>query len=176
MAKYRIQIHVGDVVQTLTEIEGAFTDPSPLMRDALLTMIRSTQLTFEAQGRPNPWDDLADSTIRKRFARARGARGGGQLGSLGTLGSIQILRDTGLLFQSVGGGANGPFATADGFGESDETSAIIGTNRPGADALQLGHSRGYFPPRVYLQILDQDEEDIVTMSADWFLQVGPYAA
>lgn len=176
MARALLKIHVGDVVQTLTVIEAALADPAPLMRDVLLVMIRSTQLTFEAQGRPQRWDDLADSTIRRRFAVARGARGAASQGSLAILSSIQILRNTGLLLQSVGGRATGAFAEADGFGDSDETSAIIGTNRPGADALQLGHSRGYFPPRVFLLIQDQDEQDIVDMSADWFLQVGPYAA
>lgn len=157
MASFTINIQVADVVKTLTLIQDAFHDPSELMKDVLLVMLRSTQQNFEAQGRPERWQPLAQSTIDRR-------RGGGK--------DVKILRDTGLLLQSVGGSAAGAFEAEDGFGESDKFTAAIGTNRPGAEALQLVIAGG----RVFLLFQDQDEEDIMDMASDWFLRVGPYVA
>jgi phage gpG-like protein len=171
-----VRVQVGEVVEVLTLIESAFDDPTPLMRDVLLVMIRSAQLTFEAQGRPTRWHDLAESTIRGRFKKAMKGPGAKSLGSLGVLGSILILRDTGLLFQSIGGNAVGAFEGADGFGEADRLSATIGTNRPGADALQLGAPENNLPAREYLLFQPQDEDDIADMSIAWMMRQGPYAA
>jgi phage gpG-like protein len=175
MASFEITIHVGDVVHVLTIMEAAFENPAELMKDVLLTMIRSTQLTFEANGRPSRWDDLKESTERKRFAKAMRGQRARNIGALAVLGGLQILRDTGLLAQSVGGGASGAFDTSDGFGDSDQLSAIIGTNRPGWQN-QFPDSRGWRVAREFLLIQDQDEEDIAAMALDWFLRRGPYAA
>jgi hypothetical protein len=88
--------------------------------------------------------------------------------------SLQILRDTGLLLQSVGGGAAGPFETADGFGESDQTTATIGTNHPGA-WNQFADTRTNRPERIIFIFQDQDVSDLADMGETWFLRVGPYA-
>lgn len=174
MASFTIQIHVGDVVQTLTVVEQALDDATDFMKDVLLIMIRSTQLTFEAQGRPR-WDDLKESTERKRFALAMRGSGAGRRGTLAVLGNLPLLRVTGLLLQSVGGGAAGPYNSADGFGDSDDESAIIGTNRPGWQN-QFRDSRGWREAREFLLFQDQDERDIMDGAVDWVLRRGPYAA
>jgi len=175
MATFTVTFQVGDVIQTLELVQASARDPSPFMSDVLLLMIRSTQLTFQAQGRPDRWNDLAESTVKARFRRAARGRGAAAFGSLGILGSIRILQDRGNLLQSVGGGASGPFSTSDGFGESDEFSAVIGTNHPGW-RNQFPDTRGWRDARLFLLWQDQDEEDVAAMGMDWFLRVGPYAA
>lgn len=171
MATFELRVQVGDVVRVLTLVEHALRDPSDLMSDVLLVMIRSTQITFDVQGRPNPWDDLAESTRRRRLRKA----GIDPDDAGAAVGAIQILRDSGLLFQSVGGNSSGPFSNADGFAESDELSATIGTNRPGWQN-QFADTRGTRPERPFILFQDQDEEDVMAMAEDWFLRVGPYAA
>lgn len=173
-ASFNLQIQVGDVTHVITLIELAVDDASELMRDVLLVMIRSTQQTFEAQGRPARWADLAESTVLKRLRRAMRLQRVRDLGSLGAVGSIQILRDTGLLMQSVGAGASGSFSAADGFGDSDAFTAVIGTNRPGWQN-QFPDSRGWRPERPFLVFQDQDEEDIADMAMHWLMRTGPYA-
>jgi phage gpG-like protein len=168
-------VQLGDSLDTLAQIEAALGDATPLMQDLLLLMIRSTQLNFEAQGRPLPWAPHAESTIRRRFGFAMKQKGAKAKGTLAVLGSIWILRDQGLLAQSVGGGASGPFQSADGFGASDEHSAVIGTNRPGWQN-QFDDSRGWREARPFILWQDQDEEDAGAMGMDWIMRTGPYAA
>lgn len=182
-----LRIQVGDVVEVVVGIRTQLEDPAPFMADCLLVMIRSTQLTFEAGGRPTRWTPLAPSTIEKRLRRnAKGratlkAANKKQYGAaavkaqdryFAAVGQIQILRDTGALWLSVGGSATGAFETEDGFGESDRFTATLGTNRVQAYALQFVIAGG----RIFLLIQDQDEEDIMDMSVEWVMKTGAYAA
>lgn len=191
-ASFTIQFQAGDVIRTLQVVEAAYRDPSDLMADTLLLMIRSTQLNFEAQGRPTRWAGLAESTIQRRLSKTK--KGAAKVKALKTAAkkgfgpklfkaaetyiaaghALQILRDTGLLLQSVGGGASGPFETPDGFGESDDLTATIGTNHPGA-YNQFPDTRTNRPERIIFIFQEQDVEDVTQMAADWFLRVGPYA-
>lgn len=171
-----MQYQVGEVTQVLRMMEAGFEDASDLMKDVLLVMIRSTQLNFEMQGRPEPFADLAESTERRRYAKAMGAPGAGALGSLATLGSLMILIDSGLFMQSLGAGADGAFEAADGFGEFDEYTATLGSNRPGADVLQTGYPPHNLPAREVVLFQERDVEDMMQMAADFALRVGPYAA
>lgn len=175
MSSFTLTIHVGDVVHVLTVIEAAFDNPEPFMQDVLLVMVRSTQQNFVAQGRPDRWSDLAESTVARRFARAMKGKGSKKLGSLAVLGAIEILRDTGILAQSVGFGASGPFSTSQGFGEADKTSAVIGTNAPGWQN-QFPDSRGRRVARVFILWQVQDEEDVGEMGIHFFTRTGAYAA
>lgn len=170
-SEFTISFQVGEVVQMIRMVEARLDDPTPLMQDVLLVLIRSTQLTFEAQGRPDRWDDLAESTERARFRKADKGRG-----SLAALGGMQILRDSGLLAMSLGAGASGEFTHPYGFGEADKFTAVLGTNRPGAEAHQLGYPTGNIPQRIFILFQEQDYEDIETMTMDYFLVQGPYAA
>lgn len=181
---YTLQYQLGDAVKTLTVTEARLEDASDLMADALLLMIRSTQLNFEEQGRPQPFYPLAQSTIDKRLGVSAGKFAGGSGKSavkkqnkyFAMVGAIQILRDTGLLMQSLGAGSSGAFEAADGFGESDKTSATLGTNRPGADALQTGYAPNNLPAREYVLFQEQDDEDLLAMAEDFFTASGPYAS
>lgn len=175
MATFTLEYHVGEAKKLLHMIEVRAEDASDLMNDALLLMIRSTQLNIEAQGRPVPFADLADSTKRRRFGKAIKAKGAKAKGTLAVLGSIMILRDTGLLMQSLGAGASGAFESADGFGEFDKFSATLGSNRPGADALQEGYAPHNLPAREYILFQTEDVDDLSRMTEDWLTGSGPYA-
>lgn len=172
---YSIVYQAGAVVEVVTLVQSRLEDATELMADVLLLLIRSTQLNFDAQGRPDQWADLAPSTTRARFAKGMKGRGAKAKGSLAVLGSIQILRDTGLLMQSLGEGRSGSFETADGFGESDKFTATLGTNRPGADALQTGVPERNLPAREYVLFQAQDYDDIGQMHEDFVLGLGPYS-
>src|SRR5687768_16897595 len=69
-----LRIQVGDAVEVVRVVETQLEDPSELMQDSLLVMIRSTQLTFQAQGRPDRWTPLAQSTIEARLRKNAGGR------------------------------------------------------------------------------------------------------
>ena len=173
MTSIRLQIQVGDVRDTLKSIHLAFADASPFTGDVLGIMLRSTQLNFEQQGRPKKWDELAPSTKRARMRKlAAGGRSKKKLAQLA--GSMLILRNTGHLLQSVGGGASGPFEQQGGFGQSDRDSAIIGTDNPGG-YNQWPNPRTGAPARLIFVWQDQDERDVLEMADDWFTRSGPYA-
>jgi phage gpG-like protein len=193
MAAINIDFQAGDVVETLKFIEAGLADPSEIMRDVLLVMIRSTQLNFDAQGRPAKWAPLAQSTILHRLAKTKTGRtrlatskrlakkgGSGPAAKkaganlFASAGSLRILQDTGLLLQSVGGDASGAFSTGDGFGESDQTTAIIGTNNVAAYNHWPDPRTGR-PERLIFVWQDADEEDVMAMAEDFVLHAGPYA-
>lgn len=186
-----LRIQVGDAVEVVKAIETQLEDPSELMQDVLLFMIRSTQLTFEAQGRPSRWTPLAQSTVESRLRKNAGGRSalkagrrsgvGGDLSGpkavaaqnkyFAAAGSIQILRDTGGLMMSVGGNASGAFESDEGFGESDKFTATLGTNKVQAVPLQFIIAGG----RPFLLIQDEDEEDIMDATVQFVMKTGPYA-
>lgn len=180
---YSLQWQLGDTIKVLTLVETRAKDATDLMKDSLLLMIRSTQLNIEAGGRPTPFAPLAQSTIDARLGVSAGKFAGGfgksavkkQNKYFGMVSSLKILRDTGLLMQSLGAGASGIFEEADGFGEYDASSATLGTNRPGADAIQLGYPPNNLPGREYILFQVQDEDDLLVMAEDFYTGAGPYA-
>lgn len=209
MPNFTLEIQTGDVIRVVTLLEASYRDPTALMQDILLLMIRSTQLTFEAQGRPEKWAELSPATVaqrlrqiqkktrrkiipdvrpdRRRVVKSDSAEHKKKLAIYKKLfkpsdkfyaavGSIRILRNKDLLFQSVGGNAVGPFEAAGGFGSAEKFVATIGTNRPGADALQHGVPEHNLPPRLYLLIQAQDEVDAADLGIQFMLRTGPYAA
>jgi phage gpG-like protein len=174
MSNPPIRLISGTMMADVRAIEAHGRDASLLFQDVLQLMIRSTQLTFEAQGRPAHWDDLKESTMMQRLGKALKGKGAKKLGSLGLLASIQILRDTGALMRSVGLGSNGPFEADDGFGEADTHYAAVGTNSPGWQN-QFPDTRGWREAREFLLFQQQDVEDILDMTEDWLLARGPYS-
>lgn len=174
MTDFSIVVQVGDVLREVNLIQASAEDATDLMKDVLLLMIRSTQKTFEAEGRPTHWDAHKDSTERARFARAMKGASARKLGSLATLGSFNILRVTGLLAHSVGFGAGGAFEAEQGFGESDKFTAVLGTSQPGWQN-QFPDSRGWRDAREYLLFQAEDEKDASAMALDWLMRRGPYA-
>ena len=190
---FTMSFQAGDVVRVLTVMQTAMDNPTELMRDILLVMIRSTQLNFEAGGRPTRWTSLQPATILRRLRRTQKGRAAvkklnkaatkgkpdavpTQMDTLlGLMASVQILRDTGLLFQSVGAGASGEFSTSDGFGVAEKYAAVLATNRPGADAHQLGYPEGNIPERPFFLLQPEEEGDISDMGMQWLMRTGPYA-
>lgn len=188
MANLFLNIQVGDAVETVLVVEEQLADPTVLMQDALLMLIRSTQLTFEAQGRPQRWTPLAMSTIRGRLQKNAGGRAALRAGDkapnlsgkdavkaqnqfFAAVGSVQILRDTGALAMGVGFGASGAFETPEGFGESDKFTATLASTHLGAEALQFVIAGG----RPFLLIQDVDEEDIMDAAVQFVMATGPYS-
>lgn len=209
MPTFTLEIQTGEVIQVVKLLEASYRDPTALMTDILLLMIRSTQLTFEQQGRPEKWADLSPATIAQRLRKIQKSTRRKILPDVrkdsrkvvkadkserarklavykklfkrsdkyyAAVGSIQILRNKGLLFQSVGGNAAGAFEAAGGFGEADKFTATLGTNRPGADALQGGVPEHNLPARPFLLLQPQDETDAADIGIQFMLRTGPYAA
>ena len=188
MPDLALRIQVGDAVETVLVVEEQLADPTVLMQDALLILVRSTQLTFEAQGRPTRWTPLAMSTIRGRLRKNAGGRAALRAGDrapnlhgaaavkaqdkfFAAAGSVQILRDTGALAMGVGYGAAGSFETPEGFGESDKFTATLASTHPAAEALQFVIAGG----RPFLVIQDVDEEDVMDATVQFVMATGPYA-
>lgn len=163
MAEQILTIDLRDAMQMLGGVESRLSDATPLMKDVFLLGLRSTALNFQAQGRPTRWDELAPST---KARRRQGPNAGG---------GMRILQNFGLLLQSVGGGASGPFAEAGGFGDYDRESAVIGTNHPGA-YNQWPNDRTGAPARVFMLWQSVDEEDAGAMQQDFVLGIGPYSS
>lgn len=177
MTTAALSLDVRDGLAMLRQVEARANDATPLMKDALLLMIRSTQLNFQAQGRPDKWDDLALSTILRRALKAlkgKKSQKAKMKAAPSVIAGLQILRDTGRLMQSVGVGATGPFDAAEGFGESDESTATIGTNAPGWQN-QEADTRGWRVARPFLLFQEQDVDDLTQMAMDWMTGSGPYA-
>jgi phage gpG-like protein len=174
MSTALLQLQAAPALALVRGVEEAASDASAFMKDSLLVMIRSAQLNFEAGGRPR-WTDHAESTERRRFRKGMKGKNAKKMGSLAVLGGLLVLRDTGRLGGSVGLGQSGAFDTGDGFGESDEFTAAIGTNAPGWQN-QFDDTRGWREAREFLLFQDQDAEDITQMGLDWFMRTGPYAS
>lgn len=192
MTSVNLRFQIADVAHTLGGIETRLEDPSPLMQDVLLVELRSVQRRFEAQGSPERWHELAQATIQQRLGRtAKGRKAreavdlrrtklsgkkavASQNRYIQQVGAMQILRNTGLLLQSIGGSASGPFSTADGRGESDQTTAGITTSNPGA-WNQFANARTGAPARIIFAWEEQDVDDVQAMAADFVTMRGSYA-
>ena len=156
---------IEELTRDLEGMAGRAVDMTKWARDiAELIMLRSAQQNFIAQGRPNRWDDLAEATIAARRNRDSS--------------SVQILRDTGLLMQSLApvGAVYGPAGNQYSIRRISPTFAEVGTNRPGADAHQDGTTnagRGHqttIPARPFLLFQAQDVEDLASTAADFIVE------
>ena len=111
----------------------------PLMKNIAGIMADATEENFSQQGRPDKWQELAESTIEKR--KTAGHWPG------------QILQVEGRLATSI-------------TTQYDNESAIIGSNLNYAAIHQLGGQAGKnksvsIPARPYLKLTDDDLEDIL---------------
>ncbi|MFZ2490738.1 MAG: phage virion morphogenesis protein [Thermoanaerobaculia bacterium] len=133
-----------DVHAQLEGIGQRIEDMSPIMRGAVRdVLIRSAQENFQAQGRPDRWPDLKESTRKRKR------------------GTDLILQDSLLLVRSLS-----PDGNQYSINHHDEHSVTIGTTRPGAKNHQEGLTR---PQRRFLVVQDEDIEDIKTIIADFAL-------
>ena len=111
----------------------------PLMKNIAGIMADATEENFSQQGRPDKWQELAESTIKKR------KKAGHWPG--------QILQVEGRLATSI-------------TTQYDNESAIIGSNLDYAAIHQLGGQAGKnksvsIPARPYLKLTNDDLEDIL---------------
>ena len=139
---------VADVTTMLQGVSDRMIDETPAMQAIETVMLRSAQLNFVEQGRPTPWVPLKEATVKQRRGNGEGA---------------QILRDTGLLMQSIAPGAGNEYSTRD----VTPQSVQIGTNRPGASAHQYGSAR--MPQRMFLEHQEQDISDYKIIIADFLV-------
>lgn len=111
----------------------------PLLKNLAGIMADATEENFSQQGRPDKWQELAESTIKKR------KKAGHWPG--------QILQVEGRLASSI-------------TTQYDDESAVIGSNLDYAAIHQLGGQAGKnksasIPARPYLSLSNEDLEDIL---------------
>jgi phage gpG-like protein len=126
---------IPQLVESLEATGGRMENLVPALEAITLVMLRSAQVTFEAQGRPEPWDRLTKKTARRK-------------------GSSLILEETGYLRQSLT-----PSGNSYSLKNLTATSATIGTNRPGASAHEEGDPERNLPQRKFLVHQPEDIAD-----------------
>lgn len=129
--------------QTLNRIEWAVGDLTPLMRGVAAEMASQTEENFEEEGRPD-WTDLSDVTTERR------AKNGNWPGQM-----LQV-------------SAAGLAASITSY--SDDSSALVGSNKPYAAMMHFGgeqsefpHLWGDIPARPYLPM---DAEGVLQPEAE----------
>lgn len=110
------------------------------MSDIADVMLEAVQRNFEEEGRPRKWTPLAKSTAKQKV--------GGK-----ERGEHPILRLSGDLFDSIDA-------------RSGRTTATVSTNREYAPIHHFGGKAGRnkkveIPPRPFMILTDDDEEEIV---------------
>ncbi|MFL1515284.1 phage virion morphogenesis protein [Pseudomonas prosekii] len=129
--------------QTLTKLEQAIGDLTPLMQSIAAELASQTEENFEHEGRPQ-WPELSDTTTEHRAKQGHWPGKILQVSAAGLAASITT--------------------------QSDARSAVVGSNKPYAAMMQLGgkqadfpHLWGDIPARPYLPI---DHEGILQPEAE----------
>jgi len=137
-----IKLDNAEVNAKLIEVARHCEDMLPLMKNIAGIMAHSTEENFKNEGRPDKWQELAESTIkhRKKIGHYPG----------------QILQVTTQLASSI--------STM-----YDNNSAVIGSNLAYAAIHQLGGQAGKnnsveIPARPYLQLVDEDYTEIIDVT------------
>lgn len=140
---FTVQLEHQRLQETLRTIEWAVGDLAPLMRRIAAELASQTEENFEAEGRPD-WQPLSDVTTERR--KESGTWPG------------EMLR------VSAGGLANSISR------HSDDSSALVGSNKPYAAMMQFGgdksdfpHLWGDIPGRAYLPM---DAEGALQVEAE----------
>ena len=118
----------------------------PLLKNLAGIMADATEENFSQQGRPDKWQELAESTIKKR------KKAGHWPG--------QILQVEGRLASSI-------------TTQYDDESAVIGSNLDYAAIHQLGGQAGKnksvsIPARPYLKLSEADFKEILESTKEFF--------
>lgn len=113
-----VELNSPQLQERLRRIEWAVGDLSPLMRSIADELASQTEENFEEEGRPD-WAGLSDATIERR------EKNGNWPGQI-----LQI---------SAGGLA------ASITSHSDDSSALVGSNKPYAAMMQFGGEQSSFP-------------------------------
>lgn len=139
-----IQIDNKAVTEKLLELAQKGENLRPLMKNIAGIFAYSTEENFKNEGRPK-WQDLAETTKKQRQKKRKWPG--------------QILQVEGQLASSV----NTYY---------DNDSAVIGSNLDYAAIHQLGGQAGKnksatIPARPYLQLTDDDFEEIIAETEDF---------
>ena len=134
-----IKLDNKEVERALLEVAQKCEDMRPLMKNIAGIMADSTEENFAQEGRPDKWQELAESTIKKR------TKTGHYPG--------KILQVEGQLATSV-------------TTYYDKESAIIGSNLAYAAIHQLGGQAGKgkktkIPTRPYLNLTESEYKEII---------------
>ena len=134
-----IRIDNKAVQDALLKVAAKAETLRPLLKNLAGIMADATEENFSQQGRPDKWQELAESTIKKR------KKAGHWPG--------QILQVEGRLASSI-------------TTQYDDESAVIGSNLDYAAIHQLGGQAGKnksasIPARPYLSLSNEDLEDIL---------------
>lgn len=138
--------------QTLTKVESAIGDLTPLMKGIATELATQTEQNFENEGRPQ-WPELSDTTTERRSKNGNWPGQILQVSAAGLAASITT--------------------------HATDRSAVVGSNKPYAAMMQFGgkqedfpHLWGDIPGRPYLPVdLDgslqpEAEEAIMQLTLD----------
>ena len=134
-----IKIDNKEVNERLLELAERGENLRPLMKNIAGILASSTEDNFREEGRPDKWQDLAESTKKQRTKKRKWPG--------------QILQVEGKLAASVNT-------------QYDDDSAVIGSNLDYARIHQLGGQAGKnhsvtIPARPYLKLTDSDMQEIL---------------
>ncbi|WP_204126632.1 phage virion morphogenesis protein [Pseudomonas ogarae] len=104
--------------QTLSKVEQAIGDLTPLMHSLAAELASQTEENFEHEGRPQ-WPDLSDTTTERRAKTGHWP---------------------GKIFQVSAAGLAASITT-----QATDSSALIGSNKPYAAMMQFGGDQADFP-------------------------------
>lgn len=149
---FTVQLEHQRLQETLRTIEWAVGDLAPLMRGIAAELASQTEENFEAEGRPG-WQPLSDATTKRREKSGTWPGQMLQVSAAGLAASIST--------------------------HSDDSSALVGSNKPYAAMMQFGgdksdfpHLWGDIPGREYLpmdaegQLQPEAEEAILDLAMD----------
>lgn len=135
-----IELNNQRLQQTLSQIEDAIGDLTPLMQAIAAELASQTEENFEHEGRPE-WPELSDVTTERRAKQGHWP---------------------GQMLQVSAGGLAASIVT-----HATDSSALVGSNKPYAAMMQFGGSQtefphlwGDIPARRYLPLaVDQTLQD-----------------
>ncbi|WP_347505794.1 phage virion morphogenesis protein [Pseudomonas anguilliseptica] len=149
---FTVQLEHQRLQETLRTIEWAVGDLAPLMRGIAAELASQTEENFEEEGRPD-WQPLSDVTTERRKKSGTWPGQMLQVSAAGLAASISS--------------------------QSDDSSALVGSNKPYAAMMQFGgdksdfpHLWGDIPGRAYLpmdaegQLQPETEEAILDLAMD----------
>ena len=119
-------------------------NPRPLLKRFQVLMIRSFDLNFRHEGRPQRWALLKKATMRRKKSKG-------------------ILKDTGRLRLSLSGERQRGNIT-----RFRRDSLLMGTSVPYAGYLQ--HGTKHMPARPFVVIQDEDAQEMERLTLDFLLE------
>ena len=147
---FTLELEHQHLQQTLSKVESAVGDLTPLMQGIAIELASQTEENFEHEGRPQ-WPELSDTTTERRAKHGHWPGQILQVSAAGLAASITT--------------------------QATNTSALVGSNKPYAAMMQFGgeqadfpHLWGDIPARPYLpmdaegNMQPETEEAIVVLA------------